>query len=334
MAVETGARYCASCGLPIEGVPASSVASVNAPRYAGFWRRVAASFVDGLVVAGAAVAVLLGLLAARVPEETAVTVTRLASAVGAWLYSAVLTSSSWQATVGKRALHIKVTNAAGERIGFGRATGRYFAAILSALTLGIGFLMAGWNQRRRALHDMVAGTLVVSREATSAQVVAGLGPPKVTAGVVAIVVPASLVWVLAVGAAISIPAYQDYQVRVQIADGLGAATPYQQKVVEAVDAGKDWEDIDSQSLGLSMQGPSPYLQSIEIVNGVVVLIYGGKAESAITGGQLTLVPAVDGQGQVVWICGHASTPEGVRTALAGYRQYNNIPQKYLPSKCR
>jgi uncharacterized RDD family membrane protein YckC len=49
----------------------------------------------------------------------------------------------------------------GDRIGFWRATGRYFGKILSALILGIGFMMAGWTHRRQALHDKLAGCLVI-----------------------------------------------------------------------------------------------------------------------------------------------------------------------------
>jgi uncharacterized RDD family membrane protein YckC len=49
----------------------------------------------------------------------------------------------------------------GNRISFGRATGRYFAKILSKMILMIGFLMAGFTQQKQALHDILAGCLVV-----------------------------------------------------------------------------------------------------------------------------------------------------------------------------
>jgi uncharacterized RDD family membrane protein YckC len=72
-----------------------------------------------------------------------------------------LTSSSWQGTVGKRLLRLKVTDEAGNRIGFGRATGRFFAKILSNLLFCIGFIMIAFTDRKRGLHDMIAGTLVM-----------------------------------------------------------------------------------------------------------------------------------------------------------------------------
>jgi uncharacterized RDD family membrane protein YckC len=58
---------------------------------------------------------------------------------------------------------MKVTDENGNRITFARATGRYFGEYLSALTLFIGYMMAGWTERKQALHDLLAGTLVVRK---------------------------------------------------------------------------------------------------------------------------------------------------------------------------
>ena len=80
-----------------------------------------------------------------------------------WLYFSLTESSSWQATLGKKALGLTVTDLEGRRIGFGRATGRYFAKYLSTLILFIGWLMAGFTEKKQALHDMMAGTLVLRK---------------------------------------------------------------------------------------------------------------------------------------------------------------------------
>jgi len=80
-----------------------------------------------------------------------------------WAYRSAFHSSEWQATIGKRAVGIQVTDLQGRRITFGHATGRYLAEFLSAVTLGIGYVMAGISSRKQALHDKVAGTLVVYR---------------------------------------------------------------------------------------------------------------------------------------------------------------------------
>jgi uncharacterized RDD family membrane protein YckC len=78
-----------------------------------------------------------------------------------WIYYAVLHSSIWQASIGKKLLGMKVVNYAGKRISFGRATGRHFASLLSALFLFIGFVMVGLTRRKQGLHDFMTRTLVV-----------------------------------------------------------------------------------------------------------------------------------------------------------------------------
>jgi uncharacterized RDD family membrane protein YckC len=78
-----------------------------------------------------------------------------------WIYEASMESSTKQATIGKMALGLKVTDLAGRRISFARATGRHFAKLVSGMILLIGYIMAGFTERKQALHDMIAGTLVV-----------------------------------------------------------------------------------------------------------------------------------------------------------------------------
>jgi uncharacterized RDD family membrane protein YckC len=134
--------------------------------YGGFWRRVIAWGIDGLVI-GAVLAAVEGVLLAFLRAAGGGTgpagVTAawaLAGVIAVWLYYALMESSSLQATVGKLALGMRVTDLNGRRISFERATGRFFAKILSVLTLGIGYLMVAFTPRKRALHDYVAGTLV------------------------------------------------------------------------------------------------------------------------------------------------------------------------------
>ncbi|OGU55862.1 MAG: hypothetical protein A2V66_18000 [Ignavibacteria bacterium RBG_13_36_8] len=79
-----------------------------------------------------------------------------------WLYFALMESSSKQATLGKMALNIKVVDMSGNRISFGRATGRYFGKIISGLILMIGYIMAGFTEKKQALHDIMANCLVIN----------------------------------------------------------------------------------------------------------------------------------------------------------------------------
>ncbi|WEK46159.1 MAG: RDD family protein [Candidatus Andeanibacterium colombiense] len=136
--------------------------------YGGFWIRVLAYLIDWIILYFAS-SVLSGIVmgvgfASINAGYTAVSTAMLGVAgisfVLNWLYFAILESSSWQGTVGKQALKLVVTDEQGERISFGRATGRYFAKFLSVLIFCIGFMMAGWTGRKRGLHDIVAGTLV------------------------------------------------------------------------------------------------------------------------------------------------------------------------------
>ena len=122
--------------------------------YASFWSRVGASLIDSLVMA-----IPQGIITLMFSKD--VSAGYLINIVLSWLYCSLQESGPGMATVGKRAMGIKVTNLEGERITFGQATGRHFAKLLSTLILAIGYLMMLWNERRQTLHDQIAGTLVV-----------------------------------------------------------------------------------------------------------------------------------------------------------------------------
>jgi uncharacterized RDD family membrane protein YckC len=139
--------------------------------YAGFWLRFAAIFVDALILLPLSLISVGFTYADDVATDNnvklAIAVVSLVYSlfliVAQWLYFALQESSAAQATLGKRLLGLQVTDRVGGRIGFGRATGRYFGKLISALALYIGFMMAGWTQRKQALHDMMADTLVVRK---------------------------------------------------------------------------------------------------------------------------------------------------------------------------
>ena len=80
-----------------------------------------------------------------------------------WLYEALLVSSSYQATLGKMALGIVVTDMQGRRISFLRATGRHFGKIVSGMLLMIGYLIQPFTEKRQTLHDIMAGCLVLRK---------------------------------------------------------------------------------------------------------------------------------------------------------------------------
>jgi uncharacterized RDD family membrane protein YckC len=149
--------------------------------YAGFWLRFAAHLIDGLIlnIAFSALAVPLfvfggfgaairGLPPDHVPDPAAIAalLSSLWLLVGgtfliSWLYYAYFESSDWQATLGKKVLNLVVTDLAGNRISFGRASARFFAKIISSLTLAIGYIIAGFTEKKQALHDIIAECLVL-----------------------------------------------------------------------------------------------------------------------------------------------------------------------------
>lgn len=87
----------------------------------------------------------------------------VAGYLASWIYFAAFESSESQATPGKKALGIKVTDLNGKKISFGRASGRFFAKYLSAALLCVGFIMIAFTKRKQGLHDIIAGCLVVNR---------------------------------------------------------------------------------------------------------------------------------------------------------------------------
>jgi len=149
--------------------------------YAGFWLRVVAFIIDALVLYFVGVIVTLpfaasmgmgmrGMINGRPPNiegmlpliHAMIRLTLIRTVLN-WLYYALLESSAWQATLGKKALGLEVTDLDGNRISFGRATGRFFAKIISSIILGIGYIMAGFTEKKQALHDILAGTLVIRK---------------------------------------------------------------------------------------------------------------------------------------------------------------------------
>jgi uncharacterized RDD family membrane protein YckC len=133
--------------------------------YAGFWRRFAAWLIDYILV-GVVTGILVAILGA-IGGDAGVGFGYFLSVIGSLLYYSVLESSANQATVGKMALGIQVTDLQGNRISFGRALGRTLAKILSGLILLIGYIMAAFTAKKQGLHDMIAGTLVVKKGSTT-----------------------------------------------------------------------------------------------------------------------------------------------------------------------
>jgi uncharacterized RDD family membrane protein YckC len=133
--------------------------------YGGFWLRVVAYIIDTIVtsIAGAIVGFGYGfaLALAGASAGAAKPGGYVIGLIIAWLYFALMESSEGGATLGKMAVGLRVVTEEGKRLSFAKATGRYAAKFISAIILGIGFIMVAFTDRKRGLHDMIAGTLVV-----------------------------------------------------------------------------------------------------------------------------------------------------------------------------
>ncbi len=132
--------------------------------YANFWIRFVALLIDSLLTSVLAALALLVLGLPLVPAisdlESRLKMNMIGVVVG-WLYYAGFESSAYQATPGKQAMGIFVTDTEGYPVTFSRAAGRFFGKLLSGLFLLLGYIMAAFTPRRQALHDLMAGTLVL-----------------------------------------------------------------------------------------------------------------------------------------------------------------------------
>ena len=136
--------------------------------YAGFWKRFAAAIIDLIItmIGGFALGFVSGMvmIAARIKDPALLQgINFIIGILLVWIYFAMMESSPRQGTLGKMALGIKVTDTAGETIGFGRATSRHFGRYLSSILLGIGYIMVAFTPKKQGLHDMMAGCLVVNK---------------------------------------------------------------------------------------------------------------------------------------------------------------------------
>lgn len=145
-------------------------------QFGGFWIRVAAYLID-IIILIVAISIIQELFGIDMGADYSAQFNERmvsggsdtgGSALGQLLgliigiaYFAGLESSAWQATIGKKALGMVVTDTGGNRISFLRAVGRYFAKILSGIILFIGYIMVAFTDKKQGLHDMLASTLVV-----------------------------------------------------------------------------------------------------------------------------------------------------------------------------
>jgi uncharacterized RDD family membrane protein YckC len=164
---------CAGCKPQYVQMMKTGVAMEGSFRYGGFWIRFVAKIIDGIIMA-----IVQGILVTPLmifvfkSAMTTPTADNFSGFVTANLFLNLLSVAlgaayttlfigKYQATPGKMAFNLKVVAPDGGRITYLRAFGRHFAEIVSGLTLGIGYVMAGFDSQKRALHDRIASTRVI-----------------------------------------------------------------------------------------------------------------------------------------------------------------------------
>ncbi len=173
------AWYISASGFGIFGLlreresnPVSNAAVPQEAGYGGFWKRVVALIVDSIILAvlGGIIGFITGLVVGGVAGSQgadAEVINKASTGSGAligfiinWLYFVTLESSTKQATFGKKAMGLIVTDVNGLPISFARANGRYWGKFLSVIPLGLGYAMVAFQGQKRGLHDLVAGTVI------------------------------------------------------------------------------------------------------------------------------------------------------------------------------
>jgi uncharacterized RDD family membrane protein YckC len=169
------AKFCIECGAKFVSRE-ENITSVSYSEFGSFWARFLAYCIDSIVLALGSVIVgfigaffigfVLALMGMEVEEmeNFFVGVYYILAIVLSWLYFTVMQSSKLQATVGKKVCNLVVTDLMGNRISFGKANVRFWSKLISGAIFGIGYLMAAFTEKHQALHDMVAGTLVVKKK--------------------------------------------------------------------------------------------------------------------------------------------------------------------------
>lgn len=141
-----------------------------------------------------------------------------------------------------------------------------------------------------------------------------------------------VVAIIGILAAIAIPAYLNYTVRAQVTEGLNLASSIKAGMVETFASRGEWPQSVAE-IGLEEPAYGHYVESADVVEGAILITYGGESNEQIQGGVLALVPGISDGGDVSWTCGKAmqdATHEWQGEAAT----LTTIDAKFLPDACR
>lgn len=308
------ALFCQSCGVSVTQISTTSASNtVISIVYAGFWQRFAALFIDGFILMLLSIPayILIGLGGGWSPKNThygLLSVGYVLCYLISAIYFSVLESGEKNATLGKRWLGLKVYDNDGNRISTTRAFGRWASHLVSYITFYIGFLIQPFTEKKQALHDIVAGTIVVDTQEGAKS--------AATVIVIIAVIFCLLIPVIGIIAAISIPAYQDYTTKAKIYEGYN----YGNQATHFV--GNYFQLNSKIPTSLSDAGfsiPLPISVSdiaVNSSNAEIEITFSPRA-NALAGKKLSFIPSQANDGHIIWRCSS-----------------NEIQPKYLPIQCR
>ena len=157
---EDAASSCSKCYISLSSTP---LKDIGKSPYVGFWKRFRAHLTDWLAVSLLifVIEICVGILGIFIPWLLSDIIISLLSLIAIVLYFAGFESSTYQGTIGKQGVGIKITDLEGNRITFWRALFRYVVKMITALMLGIGYLAIPFSKKKQGLYDIAAGTVVV-----------------------------------------------------------------------------------------------------------------------------------------------------------------------------
>jgi Tfp pilus assembly major pilin PilA len=137
-------------------------------------------------------------------------------------------------------------------------------------------------------------------------------------------------------AAVALPAYQDYVMRAQVSEGLNLAAAAKAATAQT------WlttnrAPTDRVSAGMTAEARDTagrYVESVDIADAEIIVRYGNEANPRLAGKMLVITPYLTADKVVVWACGYAAQPAGMRLLGTGRSNGTTIEPKYLPSACR
>jgi type IV pilus assembly protein PilA len=151
-----------------------------------------------------------------------------------------------------------------------------------------------------------------------------------------------VVAIIGILAAIAIPAYQDYTIRAQVSEGLTLASDVKAGVAEYLAQTGDWPvDLEEAGLGSADADSKAgrYVESIDVSNGTIQIVYGKDVNSKVNNKQLAIQPYVNPNGDVVWRCGNADAADAAvaqppGAAAASDAGTTDLQDKHMPASCR